>query len=595
MPHLHQQYQEGSKNYASDEFRGAFPKDVSFVGSVRRHKYDCELAKAAAEYMPGPRMCEDTLSGYRSTISSGDNVHYFGTKSANDRDKAAVVKVLQAAHNGYDADKHQLTALEASHIRAGALWLAEHKDEFSDGFIASNLKIYENAVGPGGFSVVDRTWFGPTLEGGNDSLTNSHSRGEAPQTGGSSATSLALETPPTGRDAANAPAPQRQEFGSREGAPPRAPLPAGAPPAPQGSTLEAPLASSPSKGKGGQRPFDAGKDEYRAEHPGLSGRQTRHIIANSLLERYNADPNEYALHAKDINYRMGGRRLNLSKDKLVDNGLIREIFKEGTGSYNAEYIAKKGVSYQQQGDLLALRFDRLGEFYAKTHNPLYRQMMEDVRSVAKNNLSVDLREWKLPKDRGIPLPSAAQLGERSAPSMFAPRPAPTPLPQRAPVEAQHQAGLLSYNAFRSANAGMGLTRNGTGPGSMSFAYKNQGQASSIPIAAPRLRPTLAPQTAPVVPRVSQAPPMAAPRHIYAYASPSYSTPSYVPRSAPTYYAPPAPVYRPVYTPSFSSGYGGGGGWGGGGGLGYTSRGHELFMGSRGGVYHMTSGGHRRYH
>jgi hypothetical protein len=568
MPHLHQQYQEGSKNYASDEFRGAFPKDVSFVGSVRRHKYDCELAKAAAEYMPGPRMGEDTISGYRSTISSGDNVHYFGTKSANDRDKAAVVKVLQAAHNGYDADKHQLTALEASHIRAGALWLAEHKDEFSAGFIASNLKIYENAVGPEGVPVVDPTWFDPPLEGGNGSLTKSHqARGEAPHTGGSSATYLALETPPTVRGVASAP----------------------------GAPLAAPLASSPSKGKGGQRPFDAGKDEYKADHPGLSGRQTRHIIANSLLERYNADPNEYALHAKDINYRMGGRRLNLSKDKLVDNGLTREIFKEGTGSYNAEYIAKKGVSYQQQGDLLGLRFDRLGEFYAKTHNPLYRQMMEDVRSVAKNNLSVDLREWKLPKDRGIPLPSAAQLGERSAPSMFAPRPAPTPLPQRAPVEAQHQAGLLSYNAFRSANAGMGLTRNGTGPGSMSFAYKNQGQASSIPMAAPRLRPTLAPQTAPVVPRVSQAPPMAAPRHIYAYASPSYSTPSYVPRSAPTYYAPPAPVYRPVYTPSFSSGYGGGGGWGGGGGLGYTSRGHELFMGSRGGVYHMTSGGHRRYH
>jgi hypothetical protein len=32
---------------------------------------------------------------------------------------------------------------------------------------------------------------------------------------------------------------------------------------------------------------------------------------------------------------------------------------------------------------------------------------------------------------------------------------------------------LSWNQFRQANAGLGLHRNGTGPGSMSWAYRNQ--------------------------------------------------------------------------------------------------------------------------
>ena len=34
-------------------------------------------------------------------------------------------------------------------------------------------------------------------------------------------------------------------------------------------------------------------------------------------------------------------------------------------------------------------------------------------------------------------------------------------------------GGLNWNAFRTAHAGEGLTRDGTGPGTMSWAYHNQ--------------------------------------------------------------------------------------------------------------------------
>ena len=147
-----QRYAEGEKNYRSSDFRGSFSSGVAYQGDVRRHKYDCELAKAAAEYSRGPSYSDSTVASYRSAISAGDNVHYYGSSNANDRDRVAVGKLLQANHYGGRA---HLTAHEAAHIREGAEWLAAHKHEFSRGFIESNKAIYSNAYGPDGKKVVD--------------------------------------------------------------------------------------------------------------------------------------------------------------------------------------------------------------------------------------------------------------------------------------------------------------------------------------------------------------------------------------------------------------------------------------------------------
>ena len=105
-------------------------------------------------------------------------------------------------------------------------------------------------------------------------------------------------------------------------------------------------------GGGGQRAFDGGKDAYKKAHAGAPGRHTRHILANNLLELYGADPEKYALVAEGINYRMGGRELNLSKDKKVDNGVLRAVFQGGV--YDAQHIAsgEHPVTLQQQRALL---------------------------------------------------------------------------------------------------------------------------------------------------------------------------------------------------------------------------------------------------
>jgi hypothetical protein len=49
-----------------------------------------------------------------------------------------------------------LSSYESSHVRAGAAWLADHKNDFSRGFINSASSLYENVYDQNGHKVVDR-------------------------------------------------------------------------------------------------------------------------------------------------------------------------------------------------------------------------------------------------------------------------------------------------------------------------------------------------------------------------------------------------------------------------------------------------------
>ncbi|CAF0960971.1 unnamed protein product [Rotaria sordida] len=142
------------KTYSAADFRASFTSGVSFMGDVRRHKFDCELAAAAAAYSPGPYYSEATIKQYARTIASPNNVHYYGSSLANyGHDRSSVNKVLQSVHTG---DRRVLSAHEASHIREGAAWLADHKHEFSKGFINAASSLYENVYDQNGLKVVDR-------------------------------------------------------------------------------------------------------------------------------------------------------------------------------------------------------------------------------------------------------------------------------------------------------------------------------------------------------------------------------------------------------------------------------------------------------
>jgi hypothetical protein len=92
----------------------------------------------------------------RDTVRESDNVHYYGTKTANAKDSRAANKVLQSAFTG---EKVYLSAHEAAHIRSGGEWLASHKHDLPSGFVNSAAKLYDNVYDPSGRKVVDKRWF----------------------------------------------------------------------------------------------------------------------------------------------------------------------------------------------------------------------------------------------------------------------------------------------------------------------------------------------------------------------------------------------------------------------------------------------------
>ncbi|CAF3084243.1 unnamed protein product [Rotaria sp. Silwood2] len=145
------------KTYFASDFRSYIPSSVAFTGEVRRHKFDCELAAAAAAYSRGPTYSGSTVDQYARNLSSRDNFHYYGSAASNiGHDRSSVNQVLQSRY--YDKPV-VLNSHEASHIRAGADWLAAHKDEFSNGFIKSASSLYENVYDQDGHKVVDRRAF----------------------------------------------------------------------------------------------------------------------------------------------------------------------------------------------------------------------------------------------------------------------------------------------------------------------------------------------------------------------------------------------------------------------------------------------------
>ena len=143
-----------SKSYSASDFRRNAPNSLSYNGDVARHKFDCQLAAAASSYSRGPTYSDSTINQYARNLSSHDNFHYYGSASSNyGHDRSSVNKVLASAHTG---ERVVLSPHEASHIREGAAWLADHKHDFRQGFVQSAASLYEYVYDQNGHKVVDR-------------------------------------------------------------------------------------------------------------------------------------------------------------------------------------------------------------------------------------------------------------------------------------------------------------------------------------------------------------------------------------------------------------------------------------------------------
>ena len=152
------------------------------------------------------------------------------------------------------------------------------------------------------------------------------------------------------------------------------------------------------------RPFDFGKNQYAKHHRDPSAdQQTRHILADDLLQHYGAKPENYREWATDGNYRMGSAATN-TRDRMLDRHIVGEAFSDAgrASGYDAQYLARgtkntPGMSYSQQINALGARFDAAKQGYATTGEHKYLMIQKDIRSIADTHLDADLRGFRLSK------------------------------------------------------------------------------------------------------------------------------------------------------------------------------------------------------
>jgi hypothetical protein len=166
------------------------------------------------------------------------------------------------------------------------------------------------------------------------------------------------------------------------------------------------------KSYGGARAYDAGLNAYRNDHrvyPGQNEEErsqvTRHIVSNETMEHYGVNPQNYALAQNltgGVNYRMGSTYTN-DRDRRLDNAFIGEVFRGQGSGYDAFELTRPsgtgnpGLSYQQQGNALGQRFEAAKRMYALTGDRQFYNMALDFKNVARENLTVDGRQWRMPK------------------------------------------------------------------------------------------------------------------------------------------------------------------------------------------------------
>jgi len=122
--------------------------------------FDLELFTLASAYKTGPRHSSQEEKRYKEALNS-KNVHYYGSKSANDSDR----KAAEAVARGYwDGNKVLLKPHQASHIRNGAEWWRNEMHRTGEAHEADTKqpkKIWSDVYHPDGSKVVDLRMFNP--------------------------------------------------------------------------------------------------------------------------------------------------------------------------------------------------------------------------------------------------------------------------------------------------------------------------------------------------------------------------------------------------------------------------------------------------
>ena len=86
---------------------------------------------------------------------------------------------------------------------------------------------------------------------------------------------------------------------------------------------------------------------------------------------------------------------------MVDNAITKEVFGLDTrgqydsrSGYDAAELARKGISRQQQVDLLKGKYETAKGLRDSTNEYKYQMMMNDIANIARGKLDADGRQFR---------------------------------------------------------------------------------------------------------------------------------------------------------------------------------------------------------
>ncbi len=115
-----------------------------------------------------------------------------------------------------------------------------------------------------------------------------------------------------------------------------------------------------------------------------------------------ANQSRYGAVSEAHNYRMGSVETN-ARDRRIDNAFHREVFGVGqngapvAGGYDAAALARGpgGIDRQRQLDAIGARFDAAKAMHQAGGGYQLKQVMQDLRSVARDHLGGDMRQFRM--------------------------------------------------------------------------------------------------------------------------------------------------------------------------------------------------------
>ena len=131
---------------------------IAGPGGGQRHRLDLQLVAHAANSRRGTGYSGATMNNIRSVMAQRPNFHNYNSHRQNHWERSVVNDLISAHRQGHTV---QVTSREATHLREGATFLRQQRNNLPRGMVNQLRQVYGHAVDHRGRRVLDgRQWRG---------------------------------------------------------------------------------------------------------------------------------------------------------------------------------------------------------------------------------------------------------------------------------------------------------------------------------------------------------------------------------------------------------------------------------------------------